>query len=49
MFSDDQFWERNPLSVDLFTDKVFEQKLNYIHENPIQKNWKLATYPEQYP
>ncbi len=44
-----QFWERNPLSVDLFTDKVFEQKLNYIHENPIQKNWKLCTYPEQYP
>ena len=26
-----QFWERNPLSIELRTPAVFLQKLNYIH------------------
>ena len=43
-----QFWERNPLSVDLFTEKVFKQKFDYIHDNPVQPKWKLADYPEEY-
>jgi putative transposase len=30
------FWERRPLGIDLFTDKVFEQKLDYIHDNPVK-------------
>ena len=30
-----QFWERNPLSIDLFTKKVFIQKMEYIHNNPV--------------
>jgi putative transposase len=29
-----QFWERNPLSKDLWNRQVFLQKLNYIHYNP---------------
>ena len=28
-----QIWERNSLSIDLWTEKVFIQKLNYIHNN----------------
>lgn len=43
-----QFWERNALSVDLFSEKVFDQKFDYIHENPIQEKWKLAVYAEDY-
>ncbi len=43
-----QIWERNPLSIDLFTEPVFKQKLNYIHENPVQEKWKLVLYPEDY-
>jgi REP element-mobilizing transposase RayT len=31
-----QFWERNALSVELWSEKVFMQKLNYIHENPVR-------------
>jgi REP element-mobilizing transposase RayT len=31
-----QFWKRNALSVDLFSDKVFDQKLQYIHDNPVK-------------
>lgn len=43
-----QVWERNSLSIDLFTQNVFQQKLNYIHQNPLQPKWKLAVYPEEY-
>ncbi len=43
-----QFWERNALSVDLWSQPVFEQKLDYIHNNPLQYKWKLAQYPEDY-
>ena len=43
-----QFWERNPLSVDLWGRNVFQQKLQYIHFNPTQPHWKLSTLPEEY-
>lgn len=45
---DYQFWERNSLSVDLWTPVIFDQKLNYIHDNPLQNKWQLAELPEQY-
>jgi REP element-mobilizing transposase RayT len=31
-----QVWERNSLSISLWTPAVFLQKLNYIHQNPIR-------------
>jgi putative transposase len=43
-----QIWQRNALSIPIWTPKVLEQKLNYIHLNPIQEKWKLCTYPEEY-
>ena len=43
-----QFWERNSLSIDLWTPAVFMQKLDYIHNNPLQGKWQLAQYPEEY-
>jgi Transposase and inactivated derivatives len=43
-----QIWERNPLSIDLFSNEILQQKLNYIHENPIKEKWKLAEFPEHY-
>jgi REP element-mobilizing transposase RayT len=30
-----QIWERNALSVSLWTQAVFKQKLDYIHLNPV--------------
>jgi len=41
-----QFWERNALSIELRTDKVFEQKLNYLHYNPVRAG--LCNLPEEY-
>lgn len=37
-----QIWERNPLSVDLYSREVLEQKLDYIHNNPKVEKWKLV-------
>ncbi len=43
-----QFWKRNALSIDLWSDHVFMQKLDYIHNNPVQEKWKLAEFPGDY-
>ncbi|MEO7444361.1 MAG: hypothetical protein ABIT96_08395 [Ferruginibacter sp.] len=41
-----QIWKRELLSIELFTEKVFIQKLNYVHENPVRAG--LSFYPEDY-
>jgi putative transposase len=41
-----QIWERNPLTVDLFLPKVFHQKIEYVHYNPIKAG--LCTTAEDY-
>jgi REP element-mobilizing transposase RayT len=43
-----QFWERNALSVDLWSPNVFMQKLEYIHNNPLQEKWRLVEFAEDY-
>lgn len=41
-----QFWERNPLSIELRSHTFFWQKLDYIHFNPVRAG--LCKYPEEY-
>jgi REP element-mobilizing transposase RayT len=41
-----QFWERNSLSIELRTAKVFSQKLEYIHNNPVKAG--LCILPQDY-
>lgn len=41
-----QIWKREPLSVELFTEKTFLQKLEYIHENPVAAG--LVNFAEEY-
>jgi putative transposase len=41
-----QFWERNPLSVDLWSKKVLIQKLHYLHQNPVRAG--IVNVPEEY-
>lgn len=43
-----QFWERNPLSIAIFHDEVFYQKVQYIHWNPCTERWRLTAVPEEY-
>ena len=37
-----QIWERNPLTTRLPSIEIIEQKVNYIHLNPIRGKWNLA-------
>ena len=43
-----QFFKDRPLSVTLFSEKVVWQKMEYIHLNPTQEKWRLATKAEEY-
>jgi len=41
-----QFWERNPLSIEIRTRRMLLQKLDYIHRNPVRAG--CCALPEQY-
>ena len=43
-----QFWQRNSYNIRMYNRHVFEQKLDYIHLNPLQEKWQLAENPEDY-
>ena len=43
-----QFWKRHALTVFLYSRQTIEQKLDYIHRNPVQGKWLLAASPEEY-
>ncbi len=40
------FWERRPYAAEMHNRKVLEQKLDYIHLNPVKAN--LSDTPENY-
>ena len=42
------FWERRARTIEIKSKKIAIQKLNYIHNNPIQEKWKLVSLPEDY-
>ncbi|HLP95416.1 MAG TPA: transposase [Saprospiraceae bacterium] len=43
-----QFWEKNPLSIEILHNEVRWQKAQYIHKNPCVGKWNLAKKPEEY-
>ncbi|MBN8860226.1 MAG: transposase [Sphingobacteriales bacterium] len=43
-----QFWKRDQLAIPLSTIKTLEQKLEYIHNNPVVEKWALCDQPEDY-
>jgi putative transposase len=44
-----QFWQRSALPIRLYNRKILEQKLDYIHLNPMQEHWNLVADPNDYP
>ena len=42
------FWQRNSLPIALYNPAVWRQKINYVHNNPIQEKWQLAVLPHEY-
>ncbi len=43
-----RFWQRDALAIKIWSRRVFEQKLNYIHMNPLQERWSLVKKPADY-
>lgn len=41
-----QFWQRNSLAIPLYSTNVFQQKLDYIHQNPVKAG--LSNTPWDY-
>ena len=37
-----QFWQREPMVKEVWTERFLLQKLNYIHYNPCNDRWKLS-------
>jgi REP element-mobilizing transposase RayT len=43
-----RFWQRDPLAVLMDSTYKVEQKIEYIHLNPLQEQWNLVSKPEEY-
>lgn len=43
-----RYWKRDPLAIRILSREMLQQKLEYIHLNPLQAHWNLSTLPEQY-
>ncbi len=43
-----RFWQRDALAVKMDSRVKLEQKLEYIHLNPLQEKWSLVERPEEY-
>jgi putative transposase len=41
-----QFWQQDSHPIELFSNEVMQQKLDYIHDNPVKAGWVDA--PEHY-
>jgi len=43
-----RFWQRDALATLIDNKPMCEQKLDYIHLNPLQEKWNLVEFPEDY-
>ncbi len=41
-----QFWQHNNKPIELWSNKVIFEKINYIHNNPVEEG--LVSYPQDY-
>jgi REP element-mobilizing transposase RayT len=37
-----EIWQRDSLGIEIYSTKVARQKLEYIHNNPVNGKWQLA-------
>lgn len=43
-----QFWQRDCMVKECWNEWFLEEKLNYVHQNPLQSHWDLSDVPENY-
>ena len=44
-----ELWQRDSLSIEIYSRSVATQKLQYIHFNPVSAKWKLSNDDLDYP
>ena len=44
-----ELWQRDSLSIEIYSRSVATQKLQYIHFNPVRAKWKLSNDDLDYP
>lgn len=42
------FWQRDPLAILITEKKMAEEKLDYMHYNPLQPHWQLCKETSDY-
>ncbi|WP_379087712.1 transposase [Pedobacter sp. UC225_65] len=45
---DYEFWQRDSLAIKLYNSNIAYQKMDYLHNNPLQEHWQLAETPADY-
>ncbi len=45
---DYEFWQRDSLPIEIYTQEIIFQKLQYLHNNPCKGKWMLANSPVDY-
>jgi hypothetical protein len=43
-----KIWEDGYIGKNVFSAGFLEQKMDYIHNNPIQPHWSLVENPDEY-
>ena len=43
-----RIWQRDALASEMDSKNKVEQKIDYIHRNPLNEKWNLAKRPEEY-
>ncbi|MGE8512726.1 MAG: REP-associated tyrosine transposase [Chryseobacterium culicis] len=43
-----QFWQQNNMPIEIWSLKVFEQKLNYVHQNPVESGFVMEPWEWKY-
>ncbi len=43
-----QFWQQNNKPIELSNSKILEQKLNYIHNNPVEEGIVFESHEYRY-
>ncbi|NBC83912.1 MAG: transposase [Bacteroidetes bacterium] len=46
--SDQQFWQHNNQPIELWSNKVIDQKLDYLHDNPVEAGFVLEPWHWKY-
>lgn len=46
--TENQFWQQNNQPIEIWSLKVFEQKLNYIHQNPVASGFVMESWEWKY-